>query len=222
MIALVVEDDGRPQYLYPVMKALEVTLSLADLLPILINDSGNPEYARRLIRDFPDWEQVHHDKREGLRGVQISAWHTALMHKDVDYVLHWESDFMPLEEKVPVDEMRFLLEARPHLAQVALKRQPLARYPGEVENGGFMQLYRDQYFQRPGYVEQQMVFTMNPCLVPRRIVEMFVNDPTEGNPESYFTPHLVDEGYWFAFLGRIEDPPRVFHIGIDRGPGWFI
>ena len=174
------------------------------------------------MKDFPDWYQVHHDRRMGLRGVQLSAWATALLHKEVDYVLHWESDFMPLEAKVPLDEMKWLLEARPHLAQVALKRQPLARYPGEIENGGFMQLYRDRYFQRPGYVEQQMVFTMNPCLVPRRIVEMFVECPETGNPETYFTPYLADQGYWFAFLGTIEDKPKVFHVGEERGAGWFI
>lgn len=221
-IALVVEDDGRPHYLDETISALRRTLPMDDLVKILVNDSGDEDYANHLRGTYPDFEQVHHETRRGLRGVQISAWQTALDHRDVDYVLHWEGDFLPLIDKIPVDAMRWLLESRPHLAEVALKRQPLARYPGEIEHGGYMQLYREHYVERPGYVESKMVFTMNPCLVPRKVVELFVECPLDGNPESYFTPYLVERGYWFGFLGTIDEPPHVFHLGIDRAPGWYI
>ena len=212
MIALVHIDDGRPEYLFPTIEAVEAEVDYR----FLIDDSGDPEYARGLEKRFPEFCQVHHERRRGLAATVLSAWSEALRYP-FDYLLHWEGDFLPVGE-IPIAEMISLLEQNPHLAQVVLKRQ--AWRPEEIEAGGFIELYQDWHTQRQGYVEQQLVFSLNPCLIPRHIVELLA--PGEGNPEVYFTQALVGMGYSFAILGEMKDDPRVIHIGSQQAVGRFV
>jgi hypothetical protein len=65
-------------------------------------------------------------------------------------------------------------------------------------------------------VEHKRIFSLNPCVIPRRVLDLGWPD---GN-EAEMTTNLVASGYRFAFYGKRDDPPRVIHVGAERGIGW--
>jgi len=104
------------------------------------------------------------------------------------------------------------------LAQVVLKRQPWSQE--EQAAGGFIEQHPDDYTDHHAgqlsWVSHQRFFSLNPCLIPRHILEVGWPD---GN-EAEMTSTLVEMGYRFAFYGDRADPPRVEHIAAVRGTGW--
>lgn len=156
------------------------------------------------------------DDREhllGMAGAVRAAWAWALDDIKVDYLFHVEEDF---RFAAPVDlaAVAALLDANPQLAQVVLKRNPWS--PEERAAGGIIEQHPGDYTDRDGWVEHGRVFSLNPCLIPRRVLEMGWPD---GN-EAEFTQRCLDAGYRFAFLGSRHDAPLVEHVGMVRGEGW--
>lgn len=153
-----------------------------------------------------------HEHRLGMAGAVRTAWNWAV-ELEADYLLHVEEDFL-FRAPVDVTRMRAILEEYPWLAQVVLKRQPW----NEIERaaGGIIEANPCAYTQRDGFVEHELIFSLNPCLIPRRVLQMGWPD---GN-EAEFTAMCLDQGYTFAFLGEKFDPPLVEHIGVHRGAGW--
>ena len=155
------------------------------------------------------------DHRLGMAGAVRAAWDWAI-ERDVDYLLHVEEDFRFLE--LPLDGMLDVFRQDETLAQVVLKRQPWS--PEEVQAGGIIECHPDEYTDHRAdqlsWVSHQRIFSLNPCLIPRRILEIGWPD---GN-EAEMTSTLVGKGYRFGFYGHRADPPRVQHIGAVRGAGW--
>lgn len=161
------------------------------------------------------------DHRLGMAGAVRAAWGWAV-EQGTDYLLHVEEDFL-FTDRVPLAEMVAILERAPHLAQVVLKRGPWSA--AEVAAGGIIEMAPTEYLDRsfgPGceFVEHGRVgdcgFSLNPCLIPRRVLELGWPD---GN-EAEMSQALVDKGFSFAFYGRREDPPHCEHVGAVRGAGW--
>jgi hypothetical protein len=161
------------------------------------------------------------DDREhqlGMAGAVREAWTWAL-DTGLDYLLHVEEDFL-FTEPVRIDDLVWILDHVPHLAQVVLKRQPWS--DEERAAGGIIELNPGDYVQCAGmrhslrWVEHHRIFSLNPCLIPRRILELGWPD---GN-EAEFTQICIEAGYRFAFYGGIDDPPRIQHVGTFRGTGW--
>lgn len=217
MIGLVFIDDGRPEFLHQTIESVTEHLTFPDrAVTILVNDSGDSDYAAELTARYgADMRQVHHYTRCGLAGAVRTAWTTAL-ECGVDYILHWEGDFLA-NETIPINDMVTILEEHPLLAQVSLKRQPV----NDVEEaaGGFIQTNPTQFYDRGQYVEHHTLFTFNPCLIPAGVATLCLNSPGDGL-ERGFTDTLLGYGRSFAILGTTDAPPRVHHIGTHRSQGW--
>jgi glycosyltransferase involved in cell wall biosynthesis len=170
---------------------------------------GHPFCAKTIIDD--------RDHRLGLAGAVNAAWDWA-RERDVDYLLHIEEDFV-FHTPIDVWDMVEILEQNPHVAQVCLKRQADPRTP-EAVAGGIIECNPDDYTDRStngiAWVEHKRCFSLNPCLIPRKILE---RGWPEGN-EAQFTTEAVANGMSFAFLGTKADPPRVEHVGWERSAGW--
>lgn len=157
-----------------------------------------------------------HDHTLGMAGAVQAAWSWAL-DWGAEYLLHVEEDFRFHE--LPLDGMLAVLEANPHLAQVVLKRQPWSSE--EHAAGGIIELDPAAYTQRDGFVESRKLFSLNPSLIPRRVLELgWPSGPLGVGNETGFTAKCLAAGYSFGMYGRIEDPPRVEHVGLMRGNGW--
>lgn len=173
------------------------------------------------------WNTVddrHHEL--GMAGAVQKAWKWAL-DIGADYVVHVEEDFV-FDRLIPVGAMRRILELCPHLAQVVLKRQPWSTE--EAEAGGQIELgeLRGGVFTECSglgvdlnWVEHSTLFSLNPCLIPRRTFELgWPAGPLGVGNESGMTKKCLDAGMRFAYYGRKKDPPRCTHVGHQRGPGW--
>lgn len=156
------------------------------------------------------------DHRLGLAGAARAAWDWARTH-DFDYLLHVEEDFR-LCGPLDLAELVQILETDKYLAQVVLKRQPWS--PEERAAGGIIEQHPGDYTQRRDgdlwWVEHRRIFSLNPCLIPRRVFERGWPD---GN-EKQATAELVADGFRFAFYGKRDDAPRVVHVGVERAAGW--
>jgi hypothetical protein len=190
-----------------------------------ISDRGDrylPECRKSLARNcnFDFHARTVIDDREhelGMAGAVRTAWEWALEQR-CDFLLHVEEDFV-FHAPVRVEDLACILGLNPHLAQVVLKRQPWS--PEEHQAGGIVELHPADYtecevgdFWR--WTEHRRIFSLNPCLIPRSVLELGWPD---GN-EAEFTQRCLDNDLRFAFLGWRYDPPRVCHVGAVRGEGW--
>jgi hypothetical protein len=208
-VALVVITDGRWQYLNEMFRSAREWLTYPFAHVRVVDDSGGSG-----VGGWPsEFEVVRHPLRRGLAAAVQSAW--ADLPADIDYVFHVEEDFV-FVEPVDIDGMAMVLKEHGRLAQLVLKRQPWS--PEETAAGGIIESHPDEYRQRDGWVEHTRIFSLNPCLIPRVVVDM---GWPAGN-EAEMTARLVADGWSFGFWGRRDDPPRVFHIGARRSAGWML
>lgn len=164
-----------------------------------------------------DLHIVRDDNHElGLAGAVAAAWAWAL-DAGVDYLLHVEEDFR-FVDRCPLAAMTEILERYDRLAQVVLKRQPWSSE--EKAAGGIIELRPHEYTDvRDGHLfwcETDWIFSLNPCLIPRKVLEY---GWPSGN-EAGMRERLVADGWRMAMFGRRDDPPRVEHVGMVRGQGW--
>lgn len=205
-VALVLISDGRDRYTEECVQSLWRLKGCFSHVR-LVDDSGGESG----LGWAESWEVISHPARRGLAAAVQSGW--ADLPADVGYVFHLETDFV-IVDPVDVDEMADTLDANPMLAQLVLKRQPWS--PEECQAGGIIECHPEDYTTRPGWVEHKRIFSLNPCLIPRRVVDM---GWPAGN-EAEQTERLVGEGWRFGFWGARHDPPVVLHIGAERAPGW--
>lgn len=206
-VALVVVTDGRWQYLEEMLRSARRFLNYPFAHLRLVDDSGG---GRTVV--WPDgFEVIRHPQRRGLAAAVQTAW--SGLPPEIDLVFHLEDDFV-FAEPVDVDAMAMMLKEHGRLAQLVLKRQPWS--PPEVAAGGIIETAPGEYRQRDGWVEHTRIFSLNPCLIPREVVDLGWPD---GN-EAEMTGRLVAGGWTFGFWGRREDPPRVLHVGVQRSSAW--
>lgn len=184
---------------------------------------GCRESLRKHLACYPNivcHETYDRDHQLGMAGAVAASWAWALDF-GVDYLLHVEEDFTFFD--VPLSGMRAVLELNDHLAQVVLKRQPWSAE--EKQAGGQIEVSPDDYaeFGARGlhWVEHDRLFSLNPCLIPRKTLEL---GAPVGHPlgfEAAFTKRCQDAGLRFAYYGRKSDAPRCEHVGHERGgQGW--
>lgn len=215
-VSLIVITDGRQNCIDQTIPSMYENVNYDFLEKIIINDSADVRYHSYLSNKYPEFKIVSHETRRGLAGAVMSAW--ANVSTESDYVFHLEDDFI-FNTNIDIDGMIGLLKSNQHLVQMALVRAPVN--PPEEEVGGFVFQNLDSYHQRDGFFEHSRLFTLNPCLYPRSTVEM--GWPEHGG-ESEFTNrvHEINSNYLFGFIGQINDPPIVTHIGGRRTEGWFL
>lgn len=219
MICLALLTDGRAELLEQTLESARENLKGTITDRILINDSGDEDYKAFLKNLAPEFEQVHHGERRGLAGAVQSVWETFL-GTDAEFLFHLEGDWL-FNEPVDVDELALLLTRKPYLAEVVLQRQALS--PDEQAAGG---VAAHQHWTQCAdvlatWVEEEDIFSLNPCLIPRHIVEIgWPSGPLGIGNESGFTSACIGRGYRFAFWGHKHDVPLVTHIGAYRSAGW--
>lgn len=170
-------------------------------------------------------DRVESHDTEGLgmaRGIQ-AAWDAAL-EREWDYLLHWEED-MECVAAPPLGAAISALDADLQLAQMCFRREPWHGSPPEVRHGCQLAAILEQAANvatHAEYVEHDFIFSLNPCLIPRRIVEMgWPEGPLGIGNESGMTAKLRDAGYRFGSWGQPKDG-QVWarHIGESRAAGW--
>lgn len=219
MIALAILTDGRAELLEQTLESARDNLKGPITHRIMVNDSGDQDYAAHLRRLAPEFTHVTHGQRQGLAAAVQSVWEAALA-TDADYLFHLEGDWT-FNEPVDLEDLVDLLARKPYLAEVVLQRQALA--PSEIEAGGVAA--HPDWIQRQdvlaAWVEEESIFSLNPCLIPRHILEIgWPSGPLGIGNESGFTSACIGRGYRFAFWGHKHDVPIVSHNGTYRAPGW--
>lgn len=127
---------------------------------------------------------------------------------ECDFAFWLEEDF--ILHDAPIDDMARILTANPDLANIILKRQPWGSV--EVAAGGYIECFPDAYEDCDGFLKHQRFFSLNPSLIPRRVIDM-----GWGGSEGDMTTLCVEAGMSFAVYGARHDGPRVTHIGEVSG-----
>ena len=171
---------------------------------LLVDDSDNvgkpPPMPGKIIRS----------KAHNFAGAIQVGWDHLRPRDDIDLIFHLEDDFI-FERRI---DMLALAAARPDgAAQIALKRQPVNR--AEADAGGMMALHRSGITEAAGLMIHKLNFTTNPSLYPHELITTH-RWPDPPGSERVFSDTLIGEGYHFAMLGLIDDPPDVRHIGYYR------
>jgi glycosyltransferase involved in cell wall biosynthesis len=204
-ICLVIIGNGRLDYLHKTVAAADQYLPPVDYR-IMIDDSGDPTVAAHLNCFFPTFAHIHHPENRGM-AVAVNTGFQAAFHTGADYVIWLEED-MVIQSALPIQEAIDVLVQFPKVAQILFQRQPLT--PQEVEAGtvvGAMAPTNCGYWST-----QTHIFSLNPCVIPRHIVELGWPDGNEREQ----TDRLLADGWKFGvWHGQL-----VEHIGESRAAAW--
>lgn len=223
MIAQFLITDGRRE-------CLERTVaSAADNLvgPIserwMFDDTGDEEHRAWLKVTYPDFTHINGGPRLGFGGAIRTAWEYLDRHSDTPFVFHLEQDFV-FNRLVNLQAMAATLGRHPHLAQMALRRQPWSA--AEREAGGVVEQWPEEYEDCAGggleWLEHRMFWTSNPCLYRREL--MAEGWPRGEQSERAFTHQLMSEGFdgipgdevRCGYWGARGSGEAVTHIGHER------
>lgn len=219
-IALVILTDGRIDYLHETIESFRKHVSYPFDQKIIVNDQGDGgnkslgNSHAHIEKSFPDFKVLSHYERRGLTEAVRTCW--ANFNNDIDYVFHLEGDFT-FNEDIDIEILKEILQIRPHLAQIILKRQ--AWSSEEIEAGGYIEMDPDSY-EEHGFMmgevfwtEHRKFFSLNPCLIPRWVTDLGWDDRNEtGFTETLFS----DPQYKSAVFGKKFDAPTVTHIGYNK------
>jgi len=128
----------------------------------------------------------------------------------------WLEDDFTFNYPVNLWDLQDVMDRNPHLAQLSLMRQPW--WPNEIEAGSVIaSLPPELFVQRAGFVEQGAYWTMNPMLTRRTLLAGHAW-PQGADSEARFGHRILnaDKDARFGILGRLDDQPRVNHIGVER------
>lgn len=207
--------DGRRDCIARTIPSLEAALDVEPDRRVIVDDSGDPGYRAFLERTFPHWELRAHGSRIGHAETMRDAW-TIVDELDPELVLHVEDDFL-FVEPLELEAMARILELRPPLCQIALRRQ--AWFPSELRAGGIVEKAPDDFEDRADgelrWLEHRRFFTTNPTLYRRDLVEL--GWPTGARSERRFGELVfADPDVRSGYFGAREEGPRVIHIGDER------
>lgn len=191
------------------------------LIQGLIVANNRPEYLRQVIDSIStflpigiDWITQNDTNHEGMAANVQAGWQAALAQGDWDYLLHWEDD-MVATRLIPIHEAVRSLQIH-CWANIIFQRQPwneLEQKTGSV--AAAIEASASYYEYHGESAGHDHIFSLNPCLIRRSVVEM---GWPEGN-EAQMTERLKAQGYRFGVWDPLG-PPYIDHIGYERGPGW--
>lgn len=214
-LALVVVTDGRADYCAETLDAAAQYLPEFDSRWI-INDSGVVDYGYWLQKTYPGYRVVSHTERRGMAGAVRSGFEQ-LTRSEATHAMWLEEDMVLLREP-PIRQAVAVLEKCFELAQVTFKRKPW--WGREVDLGDQLAAIVEQAgehrFVAGSVTEHDFIFSLNPCVIPRRVFELGWPDGNEAEQ----TRLLLAQGFRFAMWGKPGDPDYVEHIGAARSAGW--
>lgn len=224
-VLLVVFTDGRRDCIERAVPSALANLQGLSGTGIVFDDSGDPGYGRWLRESFglDGFHVSPSPVRLGFGGSVRRAWRSLArpFYDPFDHVFHLEDDFT-FNGPVDLAGMAHVLDANPHLAQMALRRQ--AWNDEERAAGGIVESHPTDYVDRVTdgheWLEHRRFFTTNPSLYRRTLCEM--GWPDGGQSEGMFSARLFSDpkarcGYWASRSAG----PQVEHIGRERvGSGY--
>jgi hypothetical protein len=223
-IALLVITDGRDDFLAHTLASANRHLTGPFVERWMFDDTGDADYRATLAHRFPWFQHVNAGRRQGFGGAIRAAWQRLALTSEAAWVFHLEQDFT-FNQPVDLAELVAVMQDHPHLAQMALRRQPWNAE--EVAAGGVVELHpeafeehRDERGRR--WLEHRQFFTTNPCLY--RIGLCRRGWPEGERSEGVFTRQLLDsgvsdiypDGRRFGYWGARDSGTWVEHIGQTR------
>lgn len=163
---------------------------------------------------------VHYDTaREGFAGATANIWRQAA-ECGHEWVFHLEHDFL-LTRPVNLEDLARVLDEQPHLAQMALYREPVTLE--EQIAGGYIQQRPAEYEPRlrgeTRWFETARNWTTNPSLFRTSFAAEYPW-PAEPNCEVVFTERLHAKNPRARFGLWGDGTPAVRHIGHRDGIGY--
>lgn len=226
MIDLLVMTDGR-DHIYETIPSAGAFLDGPISGRFIHDDSGDPDNGEKLRRVFPEWTVVQTAGRSGFGGAIRSAWSMLRAASSSPYIFHLEDDFT-FRRIVPLLELARVLQARPHLAQLALRRQPWNAE--ELAAGGIVEQHPEDYVDKHGtgelagfqWLEHRRFFTTNPSLYRRKLItEHEWPDGHDSEGRFGFQLRDADPFVAFGYWGARDSGEWVHHIGTARkGTGY--
>lgn len=224
MILTLITTDGRRECIERTVASMLEQVAPLDGPRVIVDDSGDSAYREWLREAFNPlgFQVLGKPIRSGQDRMLDMAWRELARprYRGHPWVFHCEDDFL-FHRPVDLRVLTSILEADPHLAQIALLRQPW--FPGEVSAGGIVERDPDQYQRRRDghgneWLEHRLWFTLNPCIYRRALCER--GWPQGRRHEWRFSRSLCeDERIRFALWG--DGTPWVEHIGHERvGTGY--
>lgn len=190
---------------------------------VLFITDGRTDYHERSLKSAKGMlpepvEMIKIDDPEhkmGFAGAIDYGW-KRLRKQSVDWVFHLEGDFT-FERPVPIARMIGVLERRPELAQLVLKRQPWNER--EKLAGGIIEADPQDFEQVTDrgdvWTEHRKFWSTNPSLYS--VGWCHQDWPQVERSEGVFTHRLLeDPQVKFGLWGAKKDPPAVIHIGDER------
>lgn len=249
MIALVVFTDGRGHLLeHTLASAAEHLQGPITETFLVVDGEGDDDgfaHAYRMVETaFPDAQHgvLRHGRRLGFGGSIKAAWRDLANESefsDARLVFHLEDDFT-FNRDVDVSAMAWVLDHRPNLVQLALRRQPWN--DEERSAGGIVECHPEAYEEHDAgaisnaeyaiplsqiewsplqWLEHRLFFTTNPSLYRRDLCALgWPGD--ERFSEGKFTHRLLeDPEVRFGFWGARDSGEWCHHIGEHRvGTGY--
>gem|GEM_PF-550940 len=159
---------------------------------------------------FPGWETIPMGPPEGYVRATRSCW-AHEMTSGQPWVLHVEDDVV-LNETIDLREMQQVMDAHSDLAQLSLKRQPW--YEEELAAGDMLK-WRPEgtYSERDGHVAHRAFWTSTLSLMRRSFLAEHEWPTTPGSEKRFGRQLFRTPGIYSGMLGRLDDAPRMTHIG---------
>lgn len=217
MIALLVMTDGRTEYISQTIESAESKLKGPITERWMHDDSGDEGHRQWLRSAFPTFTHLGEGLRRGFGGAYAFAWKILAVRSEASFIFGLEDDFI-FNREIPLEAMIEVLNANPHIYQMALRRQ--AWNSEEIAAGGVIQRWPDNFHQEDGWISHRMFFTTNPNLYRKSLIETRTY-PNVKDAEGHFSLSIVNEepDAQFGFWGQKTDPPWVTHTGRMRGAG---
>lgn len=214
-VCLVVMTDGRRDVIAECLPtALDHIHGLPITHKIIHDDSADIDYAAFLRLAFGDFELHTTAKRQGF-GVSVNRARSLALGTGCPWIFWLEDDFR-FRRDIDLKAMSEVLTARPHLVQMALRRQPW--FAAEIEAGGVVETNPTAYTDHPTHLEHDLFVTTNPSLMPRWSVAM--PWPTKPHSEHLFSKQVLVNGRKSGYWGSRHDDPWITHTGERSGTGY--
>lgn len=215
MICLLVMTDGRDEYLAEAMESAAVNLSGPITRVVIHDDTADLRHANALATRWPHAEVVAPQAKAGFGGAIRNAW-AHIAGGAERFVFHLEDDFT-FNRPVDLQAMAAVLDTHPHLAQLALRRQPWNDL--ERDAGGIVEQHPGDYVDCTDgthkWLEHRRCFTTNPSLYRASLCKQ--SWPRGPESEGRFTHQLLaSPKARFGFWGARGSGEAVTHIGHQR------
>ena len=169
-LGFIVFTNGRFECLNKAIKSLEMNLDAGVAESVLVDDSGDPTYGAILAKHFDGKfdKIVRHERPIGYFNSIEETWlHNLSL--GLDYVLHWEDDFV-LQMNLDLNPLMEFLGAYPKYVQIVFgdgtERVLKPADAHAVRNG---QAY--DFYEVP-WTESDGAFETSPCIYPAWVTKV--------------------------------------------------